>query len=340
MNGKRVIELKNRPSLINAASVVGKTESEGPLASYFDVMYPDDGVFSKSWEEAEASLAHEALEVLLQKTQNRYGNIDAVFGGDLLNQCTATTFGIKKFGIPFAGLFGACSTFALAMCLGAILVDGGYADKCIALASSHFCSAEKQFRYPLEYGGQRSQTAQRTVTGAGACLIGYEPQRVRISKVMLGRVCDMNVKDAANMGAAMAPAAYDTVSDFLRLTGTLPEDYDMILTGDLGTVGSDLLGYLMKERDGIDLSDVHRDCGVMIYDGFAQDVHAGGSGCGCSASVVCSEIFKELRAGSLKKVLFVGTGALLSPLTTMQKESIPGIAHAVLMISEGSYEKE
>lgn len=205
MRKNRVIELKNKPSVLNAASVVGKEESIGPLASYFDVMYPDDGIFSKSWEEAEASLSHEAVEILLQKAQTEYRRVDAVFGGDLLNQCTATTFGVKKFGIPFAGLFGACSTFALAMCLAAMMTDGGYAEKCIALASSHFCSAEKQFRYPLEYGGQRSQTAQRTVTGAGACLIGQGESNVHIEKIMIGSVCDLNVTDAANMGAAMAP---------------------------------------------------------------------------------------------------------------------------------------
>lgn len=334
MRKGRIIELKNRPSVLNAASVVGKEESKGPLSAYFDVMYPDDGIFSKSWEEAEASLSHEAVELLLQKTQTAYKDIDVLFGGDLLNQCTATTFGIKKFGIPFAGLFGACSTFALAMCLAAVMTDGGYADKCIALASSHFCSAEKQFRYPLEYGGQRSQTAQRTVTGAGACMIGNGASEVHIEKVMIGTVCDLNVKDAANMGAAMAPAAYKTVSDFLKESGTLPGDYDMILTGDLGKVGSDLFRYLMKEQDGMDTAGVHNDCGMMIFDPFEQDVHAGGSGCGCSASVVCSKIFRDMRAGKLGKVLFAGTGALMSPLTSMQKESIPGIAHAVLLTSE------
>ena len=334
-----IIELKNRPFLLNAASVVGKTESEGPLQSYFDIMYPDDGIMSKSWEEAESSLVHEAVETVLRKAEKNPSDINAVFGGDLLNQCTATTFGVKKFGVPFAGLFGACSTFALGLVLSGLAVDGGYAQSCIAVASSHFCSAEKQFRYPLEYGGQRAQTTQRTVTGAGACIVSSEYAKVRMEKVMIGKVQDLNIKDPANMGAAMAPAAYVTISDFLKQTGTLPEEYDMILTGDLGQIGSDLLCRLMKENDGIDISKKHYDCGTMIYDRFAQDVHAGGSGCGCSAAVVCSEIYRELRDGKLRKVLFAGTGALMSPLSSMQKESIPGIAHAVLLTSEEENEK-
>lgn len=207
MNYGNVIELKNRPGIVNAAAVVGKAESEGPLNKYFDVMYPDDGIRSKSWEEAEASLVHEAVEILLHKAGLEAGKINAVFGGDLLNQCTATTFGVKKFGIPFAGLFGACSTFALALALSAVMVDGGYASNCIAVASSHFCSAEKQFRMPLEYGGQRPPTAQRTVTGAGACLVSDKRKAVTIEKIMIGKVKDYEIKDPANMGAAMAPVS-------------------------------------------------------------------------------------------------------------------------------------
>lgn len=334
MRKRSVISLKNRPCIINAASVVGKTESEGPLNTLFDVMYPDDGAGSKSWEEAEASLVHEAVEVLLRKTKKEADDIDLIFGGDLLNQCTATTFGVKKYGIPLAGLFGACSTFALGMCLAALAVDGGYTENSIAVASSHFCSAEKQFRYPLEYGGQRAPSAQRTVTGAGACLISHAGSDVKIEKLLLGTVLDLNVTDPANMGAAMAPAAYKTLSDFMAETGTLPEDYDMLLTGDLGSVGSGILRRLMRDNAGIDISEKHYDCGNMIFDPYLQDVHAGGSGCGCSAAVVCSKIFKDLKAGRLKKVLFAGTGALMSPLTSQQKAGIPGIAHAVLITSE------
>ena len=339
MNFGYVIDLKNRPGIVNTASVVGKEESKGPLNSMFDVMYPDDGILSKSWEAAESSLVLEAVELLMNKSAVQPSDIDMILGGDLLNQCTATVFGIKKFGIPFAGLYGACSTFALALCLCAVLVDGGYAENCVAVASSHFCGAEKQFRMPLEYGGQRAQTAQRTVTGAGACLVSDIDTRVRIEKVMIGKICDMRVNDPANMGAAMAPAAYKTLSDFLRQTSSAPSDYDMLLTGDLGTVGSGILRSLFRENDGVDIAEKHYDCGNMIYDPIEQDVHAGGSGCGCSASVVCSKIFRDMCAGKLKKVLFAGTGALMSPLTTMQKESIPGIAHAVLLTTEENNEQ-
>lgn len=334
MGRNRILELKNRPGIAAAASAVGSAEREGPLAGCFDVEYPDDGIGSKSWEAAEASLVHEALETVLMKSGIVAEDVDLLFGGDLLNQCTPTTFGIKKFGIPYAGIFGACSTFALGLCLGALAVDGGYMQHCIAMASSHFCSAEKQFRSPLEYGGQRSPTAQRTVTGAGACMITAERHPITIRSIMFGEVKDYNITDASNMGAAMAPAAYDTLSEFMRCTQTRPTDYDMILTGDLGKIGSEMLGWLFKENEGIDISRVHRDCGNMIFDESRTDVHAGGSGCGCSAVVFCAKIFRDLISGKLGNVLFAGTGALMSPLTSMQKETIPGIAHAVLLSSE------
>lgn len=318
------------PAILAGAASVGKTEGEGPLAALFDVRNPDDGLGCKSWESAEAALVRQAAEKALEKSGVAPAQIGAAFAGDLLNQCTASTFGLRLFGMPHAGLFGACSTFALALLLGAMAVDGGYAGFSLAAASSHFCSAEKQFRFPLEYGGQRSQTAQRTVTGAGACVIGAG-SGVRITAGMIGRIRDRGVKDAADMGAAMAPAAQSTVADFLAATGTAPADYDMILTGDLGAVGSKLLLELLREENGLDISAVHADCGNLIFDPQRQDAHAGGSGCGCSAAVVSSKILRELQSGALRRVLFVGTGALMSPLTTLQGEVIPGVAHAVLL---------
>lgn len=318
------------PAILGGAASVGKTEGEGPLAASFDVLNPDDGLGCRSWESAEAALVTQAAGRALEKSGVSPADIGAVFAGDLLNQCTASTFGLQGFGMPHAGLFGACSTFALALLLGAMAVDGGYAGFSLAAASSHFCSAEKQFRFPLEYGGQRSQTAQRTVTGAGACVLGAG-NGVRITAGMLGKIKDRSVKDAANMGAAMAPAARSTITDFLAVTGTAPADYDRILTGDLGSVGSKLLLELLREENGLDIEAVHADCGNLIFDPARQDVHAGGSGCGCSAAVVSAKILGELQSGALRRVLFVGTGALMSPVTCLQGESIPGVAHAVLL---------
>ena len=330
MNG--YFAFKNAPVILGGAASVGKTEGEGPLAACFDVLNPDDGLGCKSWEAAEAALVTQAAEKAIEKSGVSSAEVGVTFAGDLLNQCTASTFGLRKMRMPHAGLFGACSTFALALCLGAMAVDGGYAETALAVSSSHFCSAEKQFRFPLEYGGQRPQTAQRTVTGAGACVIG-KGNGVRIAAGMIGSIRDRSVKDAANMGAAMAPAAQATVAGFLAATDTSPRDYDMILTGDLGSVGSSLLLELLREENGLDISAVHRDCGNLIFDPARQDVHAGGSGCGCSAAVVSTKILHGLQSGALRRVLFVGTGALMSPTTTLQGEAIPGVAHAVLLRS-------
>ena len=322
------------PRIVAAASCVGKTEGEGPLASGFDVLNPDDGMGCGSWEHAEAALAKQAVATVLKKAGLRPDDIRMAFAGDLLNQCTASTFGLMSFGFPFAGLFGACSTFALALFMAAAFTDSGAAGFTLAEASSHFCSAEKQFRYPLEYGGQRAPTAQRTVTGAGAAVVGNTGP-VAIEKGIVGRIAQLGVKDMANMGAAMAPAAAKTVAAFLDDTSTMPADYDMILTGDLGRIGSELFSELMRSDFGYDVSSVHADCGNMIYDAEKQDVHAGGSGCGCSASVVCSKILNELCAGKLKRVLFAGTGALMSPVTFYQGDVIPAVTHAVLLCSQG-----
>ena len=321
----------------SAAAAVGKTEHDGPMGEYFDFSYPDDGIGQTSWEQAESELHRKAVETAIKKANLMPDEINIHFGGDLLNQCCATTFGVKDFNIPIAGLFGACSTMALALALSAVLVSSGYADNALASASSHFCSAEKQFRFPLEYGGQRPPTAQRTATAAGAGIISNSDNgsSVKIQSAIFGRICDPDITDANNMGAAMAPAAADTLARFLNDTNTMPEDYDIILTGDLGAIGSELLIDILAENYNIDISKVHNDCGLMLFDKEKQDVYSGGSGCGCSASVVCSYIFKKLSSGELKKVFFAGTGALMSPTTSQQSLSIPSIAHGVLLTGKG-----
>ena len=330
--GKNTVRFPGAPAVLAAAASVGKAEGEGPLANVFDYVNENDGVGSDTWEHAEAALVRQAAELAIHKAGLLPSDIHLAFAGDLLNQCTASTFGFRSLHIPFAGLFGACSTFALALLLSAAAVDSGFAGYVVAEASSHFCAAEKQFRFPLEYGGQRSPTAQRTVTGAGAAVIGTAQEGVHIVSGAVGTITDLGITDAANMGAAMAPAAARTIASFLSDTGAAPGAFDTILTGDLGSVGSRLLLELCKEEYGIDISQNHADCGCMIFS-ERQDAHAGGSGCGCSASVVCSKIIKDLSLGKIKKVLFVGTGALMSPLTASQGDSIPGIAHAVLLQS-------
>ena len=327
--GKNVIEFSQPPCVVSSAAVTGKMESEGPLAREFDFCYPDDGIGKANWNEAEAELLYQAVSRAIEKGRLYQSDIDLIIAGDLLNQCTASTFGAKDFGIPFAGVFGACSTMAYTIALAAALVDGNGYDNVIAATSSHFCSAEKQFRFPLEYGGQRPQTSQRTVTGGAACVVGRGFDDIMVTRAMFGRITDYGIKDAANMGAAMAPAAAGTIAEFLTDTGTEPEDYDAILTGDLGETGSALLLSLLRERYRFEIAPVHGDCGCLIYDAKKQDVHSGGSGCACSGVVVCSRIMRQLKAGELRRVLFVGTGALMSPDIVLQGKTIPGIAHAV-----------
>lgn len=335
--GKYTLSTDGRAFVLSAASAVGKTECEGPLGGYFDFCYPDDGIGQTSWEQAESELHKKAAETAIKKSGLTPDSIKIHFGGDLLNQCSATTFAVKDSGIPIAGLFGACSTMALSMALSALFVSADIADNALASASSHFCSAEKQFRFPLEYGGQRPPTAQRTATAAGASVISNSDNgsNVKIESAIFGRICDMGITDANNMGAAMAPAAADTTARFLNDTKTKPEDYDMILTGDLGETGSELLKDILEENYNINISNVHNDCGLMLFDREKQDVHSGGSGCGCSAGVVCSYIFKKLSSGELKRVFFAGTGALMSPTTSQQSLSIPSIAHGVLLTGKG-----
>lgn len=329
----RIINLSNKPKILSFAAVAGKKEAEGPLFNLFDAVYEDTKLGQDSWEKAESLLQKNAVKTALRKGNLRQEDIDIVFAGDLLNQCTGSSFGIKDFGIPFAGVYGACSTMALSLCMASMSVDAGYCNTAVAVTSSHFCSAEKQFRKPLEYGGQRPPAAQWTVTGSGSVVVSRTAPKSApaIEKIAIGKICDLGITDANNMGAAMAPAACDTIARFLMGTGTQHSDYDLILTGDLGAVGSRLLRELLQKEYSIDISSVHNDCGLMIYNLDEQDVNSGGSGCGCSATVLCSKILNELTDGTLKKVLFVATGALLSQTTTLLGETIPGVAHAVLL---------
>lgn len=325
---KGIIELSNQPSIISYGAIAGKKESEGPLGGEIDETGTDSLFGQDTFEKAESHLQKRALEIALKKGNLNNSDIDIVFAGDLLNQCIGSSFGIKDFNIPFTGLYGACSTMALSLAYAAITVECGMAEKAAAVTSSHFCSAERQYRFPLEYGGQRTPTAQWTVTGSGAAILSKGQNKPFINKIAIGKINDLGIKDANNMGAAMSPAAYDTIKRFFNATNTSPKDYDMIFTGDLGFVGSELLYELFK-RDNVNLRKYHKDCGLMIFDRNKQDVHCGGSGCGCSATVLCSHILNKLNSGKLRNILFCATGALLSPTSTMQGESIPCIAHLV-----------
>ena len=333
--GKYSILLPSKPSVIGFASVVGKAEGEGPLAKEFDKVYSDDTIDGcPTWEKSESALQKEAITRAIGKADLSPKDISLIMAGDLLNQCIGTSFGIRELQIPFLGLYGACSTMALSLALASVLVDSLVVTNAVSSTSSHFASAERQFRLPLEYGGQRPPSAQRTATAAGATVISnHRGNTPCIEAVIFGKIMDFGIKDANNMGAAMAPAAADTIQRFLNDTNTVPTDYDLILTGDLGKVGSELLISLLKKDFKIDISSVHNDCGLMIYDLENQDMHSGGSGCGCSASVVNSFIMKRLQSKQINKVLFVGTGALLSPTSSLQGESVPGIAHGVLLTS-------
>ena len=326
--GQYTLQMEHMPSIQGFASVCGKKEAEGPLGKEFDQTYDDTTLGEPSWEKAESRLQTESVKLALKKAGVKNTDIDFIFAGDLLNQCISSTFGLRDFEIPFLGQYGACSTMAQTLALSSLMVEAGMAKRCVAVTSSHFCAAERQFRLPLEYGGQRTPTAQWTVTGSGAIVIGNSGESPCISAVTIGRIKDLGIKDANNMGAAMAPAAAQTISDFLNDTKTKPSDYDLIVTGDLGSVGSKLL-YELLEKDHIDITSNHRDCGLMIFDLEKQDVHAGGSGCGCSGSVLCSVLLNKMKKGELRNILFTATGALMSPTSCQQGESIPGIAHLI-----------
>ena len=326
--GKQTVLFKNPPSIRATACIVGTKEGKGPLKKSFDYIIPDELWGEDSWEKAESKLVRETFAKVLQKSGMSNQQIEYVLAGDLLNQCIAANFGLRETEIPFFGLFGACSTMAESLNLGSMLVDGGYADNVVCLTSSHFCSAERQFRYPLELGSQRAPTSQWTVTGSGAAILTSEQTGPYIKYATTGKINDMGISDANNMGAAMAPAAADTILTHFADTGFAPDYYDLVITGDLGKVGKKICIDLLK-MNGLDIENRYNDCGCMIFDMKSQDIHSGGSGCGCSATVFAGYIYGQIMKGNLKRLLFVATGALMSPTSTQQKETIPGIAHAI-----------
>lgn len=330
--GQYTVSLSGRPRILGYAAVVGKKEGEGPLASFFDQIFEDTTMGEQSWEKAESAFQREAFTRAVNKAGLSPSQIQFLFAGDLLNQNIASTFGLREYAVPLLGQFGACSTMAQTLAMASIFVDSGAADLCAAVTSSHFCTAERQFRFPLEYGGQRPQTSQWTATASGSAVVGMGGNGVRIADVCIGRVMDLGITDANNMGAAMAPAAADTLQHFLEDTDTKPSDYDLILSGDLGAVGSELMKELLKKQ-GIKLGNNYNDCGLMLFDRNTQDVHSGGSGCGCAASVLCSYLLGQMEQRKLNNVLFMATGALMSTTSSQQGESIPGIAHLIHLLA-------
>lgn len=331
--GKRTVIFESRPSFLGYGTAVGKKEHEGPLSKEFD-FYTEDSFFGESsFEKAESKLQKTAVKTALEKAGLKDSDIDNVFAGDLLNQCIGSSFGLREFGIPYIGLYGACSTMALSTALAALFIESGAASHTVAVTSSHFCSAERQYRYPLNYGCQRTPTAQWTVTASGAAVLGRKENGIYINSASFGEIEDYGIKDANNMGAAMAPAALSTLMHYFNDTNTSPDDYDVIYTGDLGYVGTQAL-YELADRENIDLRCKHSDCGLIIFDREKQDVHAGGSGCGCSAAVLCSFIMHRFEQGDFKNILFMSTGALMSPTSSFQGESIPGIAHLLNIKSD------
>ena len=328
--GARTAVLSNPPVVLCGANAAGRMEGEGPLSACLDYVDGDDAFGESTWERSERAMQQKALALALKKAGLTAQQLDALFAGDLLNQCVSSSFAARDQKIPFFGLYGACSTFGEGLILASMALEGGCVQRAAVAVSSHFCTAERQYRTPLEYGCQRTPTAQWTVTGAGAVILQREGSGPRITHLTPGRVVDKGVTDTNNMGAAMAPAAYDTLSAHFQDTGRGPDFYDLIVTGDLGALGSQLLAELFR-RDGVDLSPRHRDCGLMIFDPRRQDVHCGGSGCGCSAVVFTGCLLEGLRKGRWKHLLFCPTGALHSPTTAFQGESIPGVCHAVAL---------
>ena len=329
--GKYSIEFDNKPLISASASVVGQKEGEGPLGEYFDRVIDDPMAGQNTWEEAESEMQRQLVDELLIKSGLQAKEIRYFFAGDLLGQLIATSFGISGFEVPVFGLYGACSTMGEALSLAAMTVSAGYADNVIAMTSSHFGSAEKQFRFPLDYGNQRPLCATWTVTGAGGVILSAPGESdICVSGITTGRIVDYGIQDSFNMGAVMAPAACDVIYNHLMDFERRPEDYDAIYTGDLGSVGQTILIDLMDKR-GFDISKVHHDCGVEIYDAGTQDTHAGGSGCGCSAATLSAQILRRIREGEYSRVLFVPTGALLSTISFNEGKTVPGIAHAVVI---------
>lgn len=336
MCGKQSIIFDLPPVVLSGSSIAGKKEGEGPLSSFFDQVEEDPMFGQNTWEEAESTMMKRAAELAIEKSGYEKEDIRFLVGGDLLGQLIATSFGIMTLEIPMLGVYGACSTMGESIILGSILIDGGYADRTLAITSSHFAGAEKQFRFPLTYGNQRPLAASWTVTGSGAVVLGNpnlkkgsDETLIYVKGVTIGKIVDYGIKDSMNMGACMAPSAYSTIYQNLKDLNVQPDYYDKIITGDLGSIGSEILVELLK-GEGYDISKVHEDCGVMIFDGEDQDTHAGGSGCGCSAITLTSFIFHKLRRKEWKRVLFVPTGALLSTVSYNEGHSVPGVAHAVI----------
>ena len=329
--GEKTIKLENQPVIKGFASVCGLKESQGPLGKLFDKTYEDNRFGQETWEKSESVLQKEAVSIAVKKSNVNINEIDFVFAGDLLDQCISSMMGLKNMKIPFLGQFGACSTMAQTIIMSSIFVESNSARNAIAVTSSHFCAAERQYRFPLDYGGQRTPNAQWTVTGSGAVVMGKRDEShvsPFIKHVVAGTIEDLGVTDSSNMGAAMAPAASVTLKNFFEDTRTSPRDYDLIVSGDLGETGAVLLKELLL-KDGIDISRNYNDCGLMIFYKEEQDVHAGGSGCGCSASVLCSYILQKMQKKELNNVIFMATGALMSPTSFQQGTNIPGVAHLV-----------
>ncbi|GHU52038.1 stage V sporulation protein AD [Clostridia bacterium] len=341
-NMKSTIYFDRNPVISSFASVASKKEAEGSLANFFDHIEMDPYFKKETWEQAESEIQRIAVTKALEKANIQSNAVNFIFAGDLVNQCVCSTYALRDFNIPFLGIYGACSTMAEGMLLAASMVNAGYGERATAVTSSHFSSAERQYRNPLSYGGQRTQSAQWTVTGGGAVIIEQNTEqsqeqleqktekKIIVKSATVGRIVDYAVTDSSNMGAAMAPAAADTILRFFKDTNMKVTDLDYIVTGDLGYVGSELLLNILRQDD-MDISFQHRDCGVMIYKKDEQDTHSGGSGCGCSASVLSAYFLPRIKSGEIKNMLFCGTGALMSPMLSFQGESIPGIAHAVLL---------
>ena len=327
--GAQTLRFSRPPRVESFANIGAKLEGQGPLADYFDELSEDSFFGEKTWEKGEARMQKRVLSRALEKATRRPEELDLIFAGDLLNQCIGTSFALREFGVPLCGVYGACSTMGESLALAAMSIDGGFARRAAAMTSSHFCTAERQYRMPVPYGSQRTPTAQWTATAAGCCILGDQGDGPYITHVTCGKIVDMGITDVNNMGAAMAPAAYDTLSALFRETKTGPGDYDLIVTGDLGALGHAIVTDLFR-RDGVDLSRNYQDCGLLLYDLEKQDMHAGGSGCGCSAAVLNGYLLDGLRRGRWRRLVFAPTGALLSPTSSFQGESVPGICHAVV----------
>lgn len=351
MKRKQTLIFKNKPYILGAYSMGGEKEGNGPLRDWFDDCLRDDSYDESTWEKSESKMLKTAMLEAARRSGKEHDEIGAILSGDLLNQLMSSSFMARDMHIPFLGMYGACSTMTESLLLGSVLVDGRYSDNVITGASSHYCTAERQFRMPLEHGNQRPPSAQWTATAAGAMILSsaapeesmetdqqgkmIEHKNVRIESGTIGKVIDAGVKDANQMGSAMAPAAVDTLLNHLEDTGRAIDHYDIVLTGDLGFIGKDIMKDLLKDA-GIDpkaLNEIYDDCGAMIYEP-QQDVHSGGSGCGCSASIISGYVYKKMRRGDIKRALVMSTGALLSTISPFQGESIPGIAHAISLEAE------